>query len=249
MSRRDDVSRLYRAPNILYKIEKILFIIDIIAAIISLSRNPKVVSIAIIVQIVSAILYFLFRVIDDGYLWYEAERVRRKNSIENGFGTRLSEFETYEYYNNNSKESLEKYALNLLESNFVSKDTAGKMIIWSGIKSAFAIAVLVVACRFLPNSVFLLIIAQTALSTYVFMDTIQLVFYKLRMENLYKEGYVMLITPGIKGRSKNAVLLAFAVEYETIKAYYKIRLDEKIFMKNRDMLSEQWQQVLSHKAK
>ena len=249
MSRRDDVNRLYKVPGILDEIEKALFIIDVIAAVVALSSNSTVASVAVIVQIVSAIFCFLSSVIDDGYFWYEAEKARRKNSIENGLGTRLSELETEEYYNNQSKVSLEKYALNALESNMFSKEIAGKMILWSCIKSVIAIIVLVVACRFLTDSEFLLIIAQTAFSSYVFIDTMQLVFYKLRMESLYKEGYTALITPGIKGKSRNAVLLVYAVEYEAIKAHYKIRLDEKTFRKNNDRLSEQWAQVLSHKAK
>ncbi len=249
MSRRDDVNRLYKAPGILDRIEKVLFIIDVIAAVVALSSDSTVVSVAIIIQIVSAVFYFLSSVIDDGYFWYEAEKARRKNSVENGLGARLSELETEEYYNNQSKVSLEKYALNALESNMFSKEIAGKMIFWSCIKSVVAIAVLVVACRFLPDSEFLLIIAQTAFSSYVLIDTVQLVFYKLRMENLYREGYTALITPGIKGKSKNAVLLAYSVEYEAIKAHYKIRLDEKIFKKNNDRLSEQWNHVLSHKVK
>ena len=208
-----------------------------------------VVSVAIIIQIVSAIFCFLSSVIDDGYFWYEAEKARRKNSIENGLGIRLSELETEEYYNNQGKTLLEKYALNVLESNMFSKEIAGRMILWSCIRSVIAIAILVVACRFLPDSEFLLIIAQTAFSSYVLIDTIMLVFYRLRMDNLYKEGYTALITPGIKGKSRNAVLLAYSVEYEAIKAHYKIRLDEKIFKKNNGKLSEEWDRVLSHKVK
>ena len=249
MSRRDDISRLYKTSSVLDRIEKVLFIIDAIAAIVALSNNHMVVSVAIIIQIVSAIFYFLSSVIDDGYFWYEAEKARRKNSIENGLGIRLSELETEEYYNNQSKTSLEKYALNVLESNMFSKEIAGRMILWSCIKSVIAIAILVVACRFLPDSELLLIIAQTAFSSYVLIDTIMLVFYRLRMDNLYKEGYTALITPGIKGKSRNAVLLAYSVEYEAIKAHYKIRLDEKIFKKNNDKLSEEWVRVLSHKVK
>ncbi len=249
MSRRDDISRLYKASSVLDRLEKVLFIIDAIAAVVALSNNHMVVSVAIIIQIVSAIFYFLSSVIDDGYFWYEAEKARRKNSIEDGLGIRLSELETEEYYNNQSKASLEKYALNVLESNMFSKEIAGRMVLWSCIKSAIAIAILVVACRFLPDSEFLLIIAQTAFSSYVLIDTIMLVFYRLRMDNLYKEGYTALITPGIKGRSRNAVLLAYSVEYEAIKAHYKIRLDEKIFKKNNDKLSEEWVRVLSHKVK
>lgn len=176
MSRRDDVSKLYKIPNNLDTIEKVLFFIDLIAAVVALSSNPKVMSFAIVVQIVAAVFYFIISVIDDGYFWYEAEKARRKNSIENGYGTRLSELETDEYYNNQSKESLEKYALNALESNLFSKEIAGKMILMSCIKSAGAVAILMVACRLMTDSELLLIIAQTAFSSYILLDTVMLVF-------------------------------------------------------------------------
>ncbi len=249
MSRRDDVSNLYRIPNILDKIEKILFGINVIFAIVALFVNPTIVSVAIIIQIISAIFYFFISVIDDGYFWYEAEKARRKNAIENGLGTRLSEFETEEYYNNPNKASLEKYVLNILESNMFSKEIAGKMMPLSFIKSAIAIAVLVVSWRFLPDSDFLIIIAQTAFSSYVLVDTVQLVFYKLRMDDLYRDGYSVMIAPRNIEKGKEATLLAYAVEYEAIKAHYKIRLDGKIFKKNNDKLGEQWKQILSHMVK
>lgn len=248
MSRRDDVSKLYKIPNNLDTIEKVLFFIDLIAAVVALSSNPKVMSFAIVVQIVAAVFYFIISVIDDGYFWYEAEKARRKNSIENGYGTRLSELETDEYYNNQSKESLEKYALNALESNLFSKEIAGKMILMSCIKSAGAVAILMVACRLMTDSELLLIIAQTAFSSYILLDTVMLVFYKLRMDSLFKEGYALLITPGVKGKKKNPCLLSYCVEYEAIKAHYKIRLSEKTFKKNNEKLSNQWNQVLSHRG-
>ena len=249
MSRRDDVNKLYNIPNILNGIETLLFIIDIIAAVVALSGKLDVVSIAITIQIISALFYFIFSVIDDGLFWYEAERARRKNSIEKGFGVRLSELETEEYYNNQNKESIEKYALNALESNLFTKDIAGKMMLPSCIKSGIAIAALVIACRFVTDSELLLIIAQTAFSSYILLDTVMLVIYKCRMDSLFKEGYALLITPGIKGKSKNATLLVYAVEYEAIKAYYKIRLSKKIFNKNNTRLSEEWENMKSHRAK
>lgn len=249
MSRRDDVSNLYRIPNILDKIEKILFGIDVIFAIVALFVNPTIVSVAIIIQIISAIFFFLISVIDDGYFWYEAEKARRKNAIENGLETRLSELETEEYYNNPNEASIEKYMLNLLESNMFSKEIAGKMMPLSFIKSAIAIAVLVVSWRFLPDSDFLIIIAQTAFSSYVLVDTVQLVFYKLRMDDLYRDGYSVMIAPRNIEKGKEATLLAYAVEYEAIKAHYRIRLDGKIFKKNNDKLGEQWKQILSHMVK
>ena len=59
MSRRDDVMELYKPSGILGKIEKILFGIDIIAALVSLASNQVISSIAVTIQIVVALLYFI----------------------------------------------------------------------------------------------------------------------------------------------------------------------------------------------
>ena len=58
-----------------------------------------------------------------------------------------------------------------------------------------------------------------------------------------------MISPGIKGKGREAIFLAYAVEYEAIKAHYKIRLDGKIFKKDNDKLNEQWKRILSHMVK
>ena len=70
MSRRDDVSKLYKIPNTLDGIKFVLFGIDVIAGIIAISNNQSVMSIAITVQIVAAFFFFLISVMDDGYFWY-----------------------------------------------------------------------------------------------------------------------------------------------------------------------------------
>lgn len=247
MSRRDDVSQLYKYPNYLARFESVLFWFDIIAGVIAVFGNAQVSALAIMVQIVVAVLYFISNAADDGYFWYRAEKARRKNNIENGLGTRLSEFETEEYYNNQVNPSIEKYALNSLESNYFSKNIAGKMILESCIKSVFAIIVLIIACRFVQDSELLLIVAQTALSSYVLLDMVMLIFYKVRLDNLFDEGYAIMISQRIKGKEKNASLLAYSVEYEAIKAHYKIRLDEKLFKNENKRLSAEWERILEHR--
>ena len=242
MSRRDDVNQLYKYSNYLARFESVLFWLDIIAGVIAVFGNVQVSAFAIMIQIVVAVLYFVSNAADDGYFWYRAEKVRRKNNIENGLGTRLSEFETEEYYNNQIK----KYALNSLESNYFSKNIAGKMILGSCIKSVFAIIVLIIACRFVQDSELLLIVAQTALSSYVLLDTVMLIFYKVRLDSLFDEGYAIMISQRIKGKGKNASLLAYSVEYEAIKAHYKIRLDEKSFKNENQRLSAEWERILEH---
>ena len=117
------------------------------------------------------------------------------------------------------------------------------MIPFSFIKSVVAVAILVMACRFMSDSEFLLIIAQTVFSSYILRGTIMLIFYKLRLDSLYNEGYTLLITSGLKGKNKNAFILSYSVEYEAIKAHYKIRLSERIYKKNNELISKKWEQI------
>lgn len=246
MSRRDDVMELYKPSGILGKIEKILFGIDIIAALVSLASNQVISSIAVTIQIVVALLYFISNTIDDGCFWYEAEKQRRKNGIQNGLGTRLSEYETEGYYNNDLPPSLEKYGMNILESNYFSKIISGKMMIKTGLCAIAAVVALIIACIFMKNVNILLIIAQTAFSSYVLVDFAMLVLYKIRMEDVYNDAYNILIL-GNQTRNHQAWLVSYIVEYEAIKAHYKVRLDEKIFNKVNADLSVKWQNIVNHR--
>ncbi len=247
MSRRDDVMGLYRPSEILEKIEKVFFCLDIVAALVALVSNETISSIAIVVQIVVALLYFVSNTIDDGCFWYEAEKQRRKNGIQNGLGMRLSEYDTEEYYNNNLPHSLEKYGMNILESNYFSKIIAGKMLLKVGAYALGSVVALVIACRFVSDGNVLLLIAQTTFSSYVLVDFVMLLLYKIRLEALYSEAYNVFVL-GSRTHINQAWIISYVVEYEAIKAHYKIRLDQKIFNKMNGELSAKWQDIVSHRV-
>ena len=242
MSKRDDISDLYRLSSKLSGIETLLFCSDIIVSLLVVFLHQNYPSI-VVVQIVIAIIFFWVNIADDGQFWYIAERARRRNSIENGFDIKMSDLETEEYYNNQSKPSLEKCAMNALESSYYSKEIAGRMICCSVIKSIMAIVILVVSCIFIEDPNLLLVVTQTALSSYVLVGTVMLVFYKYRLDSLYEKGYEILISPGAKRKAKNAVYLAYIVEYEAIKAHYKIRLSTRVFLRNNDKIGDQWKRI------
>lgn len=247
MSRRDDVMGLYRPSEILEKIEKVFFCLDIVAALVALVSNETISSIAIVVQIVVALLYFVSNTIDDGCFWYEAEKQRRKNGIQNGLGMRLSEYDTEEYYNNNLPHSLEKYGMNILESNYFSKIIAGKMLLKVGAYALGSVVALVIACRFVSDGNVLLLIAQTTFSSYVLVDFVMLLLYKIRLEALYSEAYNVFVLES-RTHINQAWIISYVVEYEAIKAHYKIRLDQKIFNKMNGELSAKWQDIVSHRV-
>jgi len=90
-------------------------------------------------------------------------------------------------------------------------------------------------------------IAQTAFSSYVLVNFVMLVLYKIRLEALYSEVYNVLIL-GNQTHSHQALLISYVVEYEAIKAHYKIRLEQKILNKMNRELSAKWQDVVSHRV-
>lgn len=246
MSRHDEVTDLYEISKKLELFEQILFALDVIAALVSLIPHDAISKAAVSIQIIMALLYFISNTVDDGHFWYKAEKERRKNSIQNGLGIRLGELDTDGYYNNNLQPSISKCAMNTLESNFFSKNIAEKMILKKSILTIIAVVVFVVSCMFVENVNIVLIIAQTAFSSYVLVDFLMLLFYKMRMESLYAIAYNILILNNA-ARENVAWLISYILEYEAIKAHYKVRLDEKIFNDNNDSLSEKWETILEHR--
>ena len=79
-------------------------------------------------------------------------------------------------------------------------------------------------------------------------DTLEenlLIIFTQRIKTLYEEGYHELITVGISTTAQRVWLKFFCVEYESIKAHYRIRLSESLFNKLNPQLSETWEKLSS----
>lgn len=241
MKRRDDVNKLYGYSNIIQKIMKYMFICNVISSLIGCMMKDTTISTpAIIIQIVVSILYVLFGMVDDNFFWYNAEKVRRQTSIENGMGIEVTEYKTEKYYNNSLSASSMKFSINAFESILFSKTTAEKMMFKESIKALIALAIFVCSCVVYKNYSVLLIICQTVFSSYFIEEFVTLILYKLRLEKLYDDFYKELITIGINNEFQKTLLLAYSIEYETIKSHYKVRLSEKIFKDHNPETSLKW---------
>lgn len=243
MSKRDDLDFLYSSSKQLEQVCFILFCINTILALCSSFGTGLVRSVLILGQVLCAVLYMILKLLDDGVLWYEAESSRRKQNIQNAFNVQLSEYDTVGYYNNNIKPSALRYAMNTFESNFFSNAIAGKMLSKSIIKALVSILTLISTIWVVTNGEIILLVAQTALSIYVIEDTVMLILYKLRMGKLYDEAYSAFVTIGIKSHEQVIWLIYYIVEYEAVKAHYKIRLDSDLFNKFNPILSRKWESV------
>lgn len=245
MARRDDVNQLYMWSSRIERIMKWIFWINVIGSVAScIFKRDNVVDILFIIQILVSILYVMLSILDDNFFWYNAERVRRQNDIENGFGIDITEYKTEEYYNNNLPNNVTKFSVNAFESIMFSKTTAGRMIWREGIRTIIAVIVFICTCLGYKGYDIVLIISQTVFSTYFIEEFVTLVVYKSRLEKLYDAFYKELITIGVKNEEQRNLLLAYSIEYETIKAHYKVRLSEKEFWKHNVETSLKWEQVL-----
>ncbi|MBQ7915980.1 MAG: hypothetical protein IJ315_04245 [Firmicutes bacterium] len=240
MSKPNSVNSLYANSQRIDAWCQYLFWANCIFALITTFTGGVVKEVLLSVQIIGALLYVALSSIDDGLFWYNAEMARRKNNIQNAYRVQLSELETEECYNNTIEPSLLKYATNTFESNFYSKFIAGKMLSKSALMALLAIVGLVVSGWVVSNGEALVTITQAVFSAYVIEDTIMLTVYKIRMDHLYDEAFLQFVTSSIKDEKQEAWMLSYVVEYEVIKAHYKVRLDSKIFSTYGQELKEQW---------
>ena len=246
MNRRDDISKLYTTPSFLNKILTLLFWLNTVVAFAALCLPNGSDGILIWLQVLFALACVLVSVIDDGFFWFKAESGRRQNCIEDAFAIELSEKKTNGYYNNAATPSIMRYALNNYESAYYSRSTSQKMLPKSVIKTVVAIMAFLISWRAVKNGGIVLSVAQTLFSSVFLLDTITLCIYAFRVSRICDDFYTLLISEGGPlTPPKEALLLSYSVEYEAIKAFYKIRLDQKIFSKNRHNLSQCWDELVA----
>lgn len=245
MSKRDDINELYQPSTILSRMCLVLFWSDVLLSLVLLAASDSFHSVLTLILVIIAFLYMAISVFDDGILWYRAERERRKNGIQEAFGVSLSEYSTEGYYNNDIKDTELSYAANMFESCFFTKEIGKRMLLSSIVKSLISIIVLFVACRLIPNDDILLIISQTVFSATLVEETVQLLIFVYRINALFDDVYHEFVTVGITKKDQRVWLRWFCVEYESIKAHYRIRLNENIFRKYNSSLSQKWECISS----
>lgn len=245
MSRRDDVSHYYNPSQLIDKIATFLFYANVVLACISIGLSGQVKHYAIVGQVLIAISYVLLTTVDDFFFWYTAESFRRKNAIESAYAIDLSGLVTDGYYNNTLTPSTTKYALNAFESVFFSKSIAKSMNAAELMKSVFAILAFLLSCMEIKNGEIVLLVAQTVFSSTFLLGSIGLLVYQMRLNSLYDDFYHEFVTVGISKIEQIRLLLADTVEYEAVKAHYKVRLSSKKFTAMNVELSRKWTEILN----
>ena len=245
MSRRDEVNGLYKQSQALNSICHVLFWVNVGLSMLALLPFVTMTNAIVSVQILVSALYIILKIIDDGCLWYNAEAARRKNNLQVALDLNLSDLETDGYYNNGEEPSLIKYAVNTFESSYFSKENATRMLIKSFVKACVSVVVLVIIGWISPRKDFLFVTTQAVFSAYIIEEAIMLAIYKTKLDKLYNLFYTEFVTVGVSKQKQQNLLLSYVVEYEAVKAHYKVRLDSNWFNKHNEQLSSKWEAIKS----
>lgn len=102
MSRIDGASSLYKASNKLNGMLNSLFWICFFIpfVLLLLPGNSSLSRFLVIIQCIISVIYVVGMVIDQEWLFFEAENLRRKLWIDNSFNSRVTSQSTKDYYNN-----------------------------------------------------------------------------------------------------------------------------------------------------
>lgn len=243
MSKRDDINKLYKATNTADLIKKISFWVSVFFSVLAMFVSGRFSEAVLYLQLLSIVCYFICDVVDNGSLLYRAERANRWFSVRNGFVESSDAGSDSEgYYNNSLSGSMERYGMNTLESNFFSKNISGRMIVRKLIPAIIEIVFFLFFVFFSVDKNILLIVVQALLSADVVEDFVMLLIYNSRMDALYEEGSRLLIDRKA-GSNESHEILAYCVEYEAMKAHYKVRLDPQIYERLNPGLSEEWEKI------
>lgn len=218
----------------------IIFVLSILATIFQLSEISEYIGIMAIV-----FLYILEAISQDFKL--RAERVRRKDFIDNSFGTRFIHDSSVEYYDNDEmKAGMKKAMINLFENTFLSFNVSKEMFRKSIAKNLFfMLGIILMACYGFSRNQIAIPILQLFLSRYFLLEVITTYNFMHRVEesfNSLKEITAETDTNRMLDKSEIKFITAL-VDYEVLIAESNIRLDSGVFEQLNDKLTKEWEQI------
>lgn len=199
--------------------------------------------IAQVVSYVSMVIYLALNVAVK-ILFYIVEKLKRNDLIDNSFGTSYSDNNTTGYYNNDETETgVKKLALNTYESAFHTENTLRlmlykKTILIIVISVPFLLSIFSKGGNDIIRLLFEISIPLTLLSDYVI-----LIVYYLNVLNInerFKIEFTNLESDELKDGDVPKLIVPI-FEYYCIKAWANANLDSKIFNKNNEKISKDWQ--------
>lgn len=195
------------------------------------------------ILIVTHIIYFIISSINDMILFNFAESERLKTNISNAYDIDISMKKTIGYYNNDEhKNGINKFGINCFESVFHSKSISKIMLSSETIKIVISSILWLIIILNFNDKNFILCITQTLFSGELLNNYLKLIYYNYKNNLIFNNFYSIFVTSKYSTK-KEPLLLNYIIEYESTKRYSHILLSSSIFNKNKEKLTNEWEEI------
>ena len=245
-NKKDTIEPLYKRVGLCNRLLKIFICLNVVSALVESLTSFSFNWVLIIIEILSAIAVVVIKWLNNYIFLYEAEKERIIFAVSDGYSIPLSDKETERYYTNKEKPSLKKYAANIFESNYYSMYESGKMILPYVGKNIIITGIIIFAMIKTANLSFILAGVQGVFSASIIEDSISLIMYYFEMKTLYglqRDSFLSAKEHADNSLTNEAIWIRNIVRYEVVKAYFKIQLDTKIYLKYRDEMNNAWNDI------
>lgn len=175
------------------------------------------------------------------YLFQCAEGHRRNDFFDNGLNTILANQISQDYFTNDTiSAGMYKMGVNGFENSFFTLNIAKRYLKGMVVKSAMVFVIFLIAALFGGNRV-LIVVLQLALPLTIIQQTVRLLIFKNRVEQVYE--YFKRIFQLPKGDQQDHLLIHNVTNYETALAWASIKLPDDIFDEMNPILTMQWENI------
>lgn len=177
------------------------------------------------------------------YLSPRAEEMRRRDLISQAHNLSLTHERTEGYYNNGEVQPDRFLAAVVLENTFHSKAILAEMAKAERFKCLGYLAILFSLMYYQFSDLAIVTTAAVAVfSEQLISRCARVEWLRVKCEEIYKSLYGVFQVAS-DGEKLSAYSLEALATYETAKSSAGIVLSEKIFMKKRDALAKEWDQI------
>lgn len=177
------------------------------------------------------------------YLKPRAEDMRRKDLLSKASGFPLTHIKTQGYYNNDEQTSIRFLGASIMESSYFSARILLMMVRYERIKIATYVLLFVIALLNRRTDLALAATAAVAIfSEQILSQWIRMEWLRSRCESSYDSLYGLFQNMPKKELFEAKVLELIFI-YETSKANASITFSDRIFQKNNEKLSSEWNEI------
>jgi hypothetical protein len=190
--------------------------------------------------VLSVIALFVANLLIRLYFAPRAQKRRYEDFLSHAFGTALSYRQTTKYYNNSATTVPDRIAAQVLENSFYSRDTASSMATEEPFKVVVYALVWIIAVLNRSTDLSAIgVAAQIVFSEQVISRWLRIEWLRLKCEALFDELF-QLIKNGTNLEVASVKVLG---EYEIVKATAAITLSTRLFERNEERTTREWEEI------